>query len=65
MYSVTIDTGTTNTRVFVWQDNRIIAEASQAVGVRDTAITGTGGVIARGQGDLPVCGHDHLQCRPA
>ncbi|WP_286673715.1 MULTISPECIES: hypothetical protein [Symbiopectobacterium] len=41
MYSVTIDTGTTNTRVFVWQDNRIIAEASQAVGVRDTAITGS------------------------
>ncbi|WP_280514747.1 hypothetical protein [Candidatus Symbiopectobacterium sp. 'North America'] len=29
MYSVTIDTGTTNTRVFVWQDNRIIAEPAR------------------------------------
>ncbi|MCW2475096.1 MULTISPECIES: 2-dehydro-3-deoxygalactonokinase [unclassified Symbiopectobacterium] len=48
MYSVTIDTGTTNTRVFVWQDNRIIAEASQAVGVRDTAITGSKETLTRG-----------------
>ncbi|WP_409310448.1 2-dehydro-3-deoxygalactonokinase [Pectobacterium sp. B1J-3] len=48
MYSVTIDTGTTNTRVFVWQHNDIIAEASQPVGVRDTAITGSKETLTNG-----------------
>jgi 2-dehydro-3-deoxygalactonokinase len=40
MLIVTIDAGTTNTRVRVWRDNRVIAQTSEAVGVRDTAITG-------------------------
>lgn len=41
MYAITIDTGTTNTRVNVWKDSEVIAEAFNPVGVRDTAITGS------------------------
>ena len=41
MNLVTIDTGTTNTRVTVWRDERAIAHAARPVGVRDTAITGS------------------------
>lgn len=40
-YSVTIDTGTTNSRIFVWRCEELVAEASRPVGVRDTAITGS------------------------
>ncbi|MGK2888186.1 MAG: hypothetical protein ACSLEN_00920 [Candidatus Malihini olakiniferum] len=29
IYSVTIDTSTTNTRVFVWQDNRILPKPAR------------------------------------
>lgn len=38
---ITIDTGTTNTRVVLWQDGKPTAMAKQPVGVRDTAITGS------------------------
>ncbi|HAT1683352.1 TPA: hypothetical protein I8Y21_004088 [Klebsiella oxytoca] len=38
MLIVTIDAGTTNTRVRVWQDSRVISDTSESVGVRDTAI---------------------------
>ncbi|MDA5483052.1 2-dehydro-3-deoxygalactonokinase [Yersinia intermedia] len=41
MYVITIDTGTTNTRVSIWKDNDIIAQSFQPVGVRDTAISGS------------------------
>ncbi|WP_392560602.1 2-dehydro-3-deoxygalactonokinase [Orbus mooreae] len=41
MYIVTIDSGTTNTRVKLWGNNVVIAQASDTVGVRDTAITGS------------------------
>ena len=41
MAVLTIDTGTTNTRVLLWQNNQVLASASEAVGVRDTAITGS------------------------
>lgn len=41
MSIVTIDSGTTNTRVRIWQNNLVIAEACEAVGVRDTAVTGS------------------------
>jgi len=40
MLAITIDGGTTNTRVMVWRHDRIISRASAEVGVRDTAITG-------------------------
>lgn len=40
MIIITIDTGTTNTRVCAWQDGALLAEAARAAGVRDTAITG-------------------------
>lgn len=37
----TIDTGTTNTRVFLWEENRRLVDArKRAVGVRDTAVDG-------------------------
>lgn len=40
-YVITIDTGTTNTRTFLWDENRnMIASASASVGVHDTAIEG-------------------------
>ncbi|MGY3232789.1 2-dehydro-3-deoxygalactonokinase [Luteibacter sp. HA06] len=40
MNILTIDTGTTNTRVTVWSDGEVVAQAARQVGVRDTAITG-------------------------
>ena len=40
MFYLTVDTGTTNTRVKVWRDDRVVAGAFAAVGVRDTAVTG-------------------------
>lgn len=42
MFIITIDSGTTNTRIRLWErDNkRIIVEVSRSVGVRDTVING-------------------------
>lgn len=40
MLIITIDAGTTNTRVRIWRENKVIADTSEPVGVRDTAITG-------------------------
>lgn len=40
MYIATIDTGTSNTRVKIWNQGRVIARSFAEVGVRDTAITG-------------------------
>lgn len=48
MYAITIDTGTTNTRVYVWKDSEVVAEAFQPVGVRDTAITGSKEKLTQG-----------------
>lgn len=40
-YFITIDTGTTNTRTILWDDNKtIVAKASSETGVRNTAIDG-------------------------
>ncbi|VFS46648.1 2-dehydro-3-deoxygalactonokinase [Budvicia aquatica] len=52
MFIVTIDSGTTNTRVRVCKGNTVIAEASGAVGVRDTAITGSQCVLVQGVRDV-------------
>ena len=41
MNILTIDTGTTNTRVTVWHGRAPLGHASREIGVRDTAITGT------------------------
>ncbi|HEX7813514.1 2-dehydro-3-deoxygalactonokinase [Dyella sp.] len=41
MNILTIDTGTTNTRVCLWHDGEVVAHAARQVGVRDTAITGS------------------------
>jgi 2-dehydro-3-deoxygalactonokinase len=38
---VTIDTGTTNTRVVLWRDGEKIAKVSRPVGVKITSITGS------------------------
>ncbi|WP_213992932.1 2-dehydro-3-deoxygalactonokinase [Sodalis sp. dw_96] len=40
MYVITIDTGTTNTRVCLWNASGCLAQASAPVGVRDTVLTG-------------------------
>jgi 2-dehydro-3-deoxygalactonokinase len=39
-YILTIDTGTTNTRVSLWQDATVIAHSATEVGVRNTAMSG-------------------------
>ncbi|TCV96150.1 2-keto-3-deoxygalactonate kinase [Luteibacter rhizovicinus] len=41
MNILTIDTGTTNTRVCLWRDGQVVAHAARQVGVRDTAISGS------------------------
>ena len=41
MYIATIDTGTTNTRVKLWQEESLLASSHVGVGVRDTGITGS------------------------
>lgn len=41
MAVATIDTGTTNTRVKIWEAEQVIGAAAMEVGVRDTAITGS------------------------
>lgn len=41
MFTITIDAGTTNTRVKLWKGNVVIDQVSDSVGVRDTAITGS------------------------
>ncbi|WP_094603677.1 hypothetical protein SPSIL_055280 [Sporomusa silvacetica DSM 10669] len=41
MYVATIDTGTTNTRVKIWGKETLLGQGFCAVGVRDTAITGS------------------------
>lgn len=41
MNIITLDTGTTNTRVTVWKDEVPLCQLFQAVGVRNTAISGS------------------------
>ncbi len=48
MYIATIDTGTTNTRVSIWQGKGVIARVVKEVGVRDTAITGSKQILENG-----------------
>ncbi|OWY40037.1 2-dehydro-3-deoxygalactonokinase [Xenophilus sp. AP218F] len=48
MHILTIDTGTTNTRVTVWNGNALKAHAARQVGVRDTAISGNVSILQRG-----------------
>ena len=40
MYIITIDTGTTNTRVCLWNNDQVITMAKRAIGVRNTGIDG-------------------------
>ncbi len=48
MYYLTVDTGTTNTRVKVWRGGVAVAGAFAAVGVRDTAVTGSRSKLQQG-----------------
>ncbi len=48
MFYVTVDTGTTNTRVKVWRHDRVVAGTFAAVGVRDTAVTGSRAKLQQG-----------------
>jgi len=41
MLILTIDSGTSNTRVKLWQDGRLLAKSFAEAGVRDTVITGS------------------------
>ncbi|MFT5875411.1 MAG: 2-dehydro-3-deoxygalactonokinase [Clostridium sp.] len=40
LYVITLDTGTTNTRVTLWKNKELVDKVSREVGVRDTAIDG-------------------------
>jgi 2-dehydro-3-deoxygalactonokinase len=51
MNILTIDTGTTNTRVTVWRDDVALCQAARQVGVRDTAISGNRTTLQRGVQD--------------
>jgi 2-dehydro-3-deoxygalactonokinase len=49
MYIATIDCGTTNSRVYIVDENgKVLTRASQKVGVRDTAISGSNQVLKDG-----------------
>ena len=48
MHIITIDTGTTNTRVKLWRDGTLVAEGFAPVGVRDTAVTGNTSALEKG-----------------
>lgn len=48
MYYITIDTGTTNTRVCAWRGLEFIGAAKREVGVRDTSIDGSNQKIKTG-----------------
>lgn len=50
MLIVTIDAGTTNSRVRIWRNKQKIAQASEPVGIRDTAISGNHSRLARAVG---------------
>ena len=57
-YVITVDTGTTNTRTFLWDENRrMAASSSAAVGVRNTAIDGNNGQL---KGAVRDCLNDLL-----
>ncbi|HTD02664.1 2-dehydro-3-deoxygalactonokinase [Undibacterium sp.] len=47
-YILTIDTGTTNTRVTLWHEGAVIAHQAHEVGVRDTAISGNREKLQKG-----------------
>lgn len=47
MQTATIDGGTTNTRAYIWQDDRIVGEAKRPVGVRNTAMDGNNAALLR------------------
>ena len=49
-YVITIDCGTTNTRVALWNGNEIAATSRSEAGVRDTARTGSTGFLAEAVG---------------
>ncbi|QSI78500.1 2-dehydro-3-deoxygalactonokinase [Niveibacterium microcysteis] len=51
MNVLTIDTGTTNTRVTVWRDGAVLHRAARQVGVRDTAISGSSEILKAGVRD--------------
>ncbi|UCF90349.1 MAG: 2-dehydro-3-deoxygalactonokinase [Desulfobacterales bacterium] len=49
MYLATIDCGTTNSRVYIVnEDGRIFGKAARKIGVRDTAIAGTNAALKKG-----------------
>lgn len=48
MYVATIDTGTSNTRVKLWKDGKVVSDSFVGVGVRDTAITGNKAKLYQG-----------------
>lgn len=52
MRIIAIDSGTSNTRAYLVEDGRVLADHSRSVGSRDTAIDGHSGRLARGVREL-------------
>ena len=53
MYIATLDCGTTNTRLYIVDENaNVLTRTSQKVGVRDTAISGSNQVLKDGIRDV-------------
>lgn len=48
MYIATIDTGTSNSRVKIWKEGKVVSKSFVGVGVRDTAITGSKAKLYQG-----------------
>ncbi|QGU94725.1 hypothetical protein GOM49_06095 [Clostridium bovifaecis] len=48
MLAVTVDVGTTNSRIKVIEDNQILSTAKSQVGIKDVAITGEKGILEDG-----------------
>jgi 2-dehydro-3-deoxygalactonokinase len=51
MYIATIDTGTSNTRVKLWNNGKVISRSFVGAGVRDTAVTGSKTRLCQGVKD--------------
>ena len=47
MHVVTIDTGTTNSRVLLWKNDELVAQVKTNVGVRNTSIDGHNGALVQ------------------
>lgn len=63
MYIAAIDTGTSNTRVKIWNHGKVISKSFAGVGVRDTAITGSKAILYKGVKDAIMTALDQIKIK--